>query len=145
MTKSFFNLILNGGLNLSQIFNERVPFSTVFLNQCNGEFIQAEGVDHVVFNITPDGNGGFHLKSHSNFHAKGTGVDTGARYVVNGVSNITQNVKPPFPSTSTTTSRLKVITNRQDVPDFFTDFIVHITINANGEVTAMKIEFDFDC
>ncbi|PLS02473.1 hypothetical protein [Neobacillus cucumis] len=130
---------------MSQILNEKIPFTTVFLNLCNGEFIQAEGVSHVVLNMTPDGNGGFHLVSHDNFHATGTGDVTGSRYVVNGISKNTQNVKAPFPSTTTTISRLKVIAQKQGVPDFFTDFIVHITVNANGEVTAIKIEFDFDC
>lgn len=146
---------MTGGpeLSVQQEWNDLA--GNVFWNACTGEYVGfAEGsIQHVVSSVKDDGDGGFHVRLHRNgrnYNGPGlmwTGsefVPTGTQYRGNSVFNGTLNVRPPFPAEQTITSNVRVIQLGSGTNMMF-HLVVHITVNANGEVTADVIDGWFVC
>jgi hypothetical protein len=126
----------------SDTFNLRFPVAFGAINHCTGEEAFIEGTAHSVFHFTEDANGGFHVKSL--FHVQGQGVSpSGAKYVIHDSSNSHFNVRAESADNLTHTGTFKVIRQGSATPedDFKVKLLFHVTINANGEVTA-EVEAD---
>lgn len=128
---------------------------TVFWNSCTGEWVGfgAGSVRHEVTQTKDDGAGGYHIRFIRNGqHYDGPGlewtgsgfVETGTRYVGNGVTTYSINAKPPFPGEYTYTSNIRVMQKGSGTNMLF-HVVDHITVNANGEVTADVLDSWFEC
>ncbi|MDR7079536.1 hypothetical protein J2Y03_004594 [Neobacillus niacini] len=120
----------------------KLPFLILAINECNGESITIDGTINILFkqNTTPSGN--FHVTVHSNIHGQGTG-DQGNLYVVNETSNdhFTTN-NQQFENTFNLSIR---VISKGTAPNFLLHAQIHLTVNANGDVTATISVFDTEC
>ena len=119
--------------------NVRVPFETVVFVPCAaggaGEEVFLSGSIHLMFLTTIDARGGFHSKFH--FQPQGVsgyGLTTGARYQGTGVTQGHFNGKVGVQDTFVNNFR---IIGQGPGNNFMIHQNVHVTINANGEVTAL--------
>ncbi len=132
----------------AETFNARVPDSGVLDNPCTGEPIFYEGFVHVVLTAGVSAGGQAHFKGELNSHLSGVSP-SGAKYQIVTVSNDHEifDVEDFEPFNFTSTGTFNVIRQGEDSPedDVKGRFIFHLTINANGEVTAVQSEFEADC
>lgn len=144
---------LEGAAVVQNIF---FPAGGTFYNVCTDEFVGfAEGSGfHVVFRVTENANG-FHLGFHQNgvnLHGPGfendggtPGDPTGTRYHGMLSINETWNASPPFPETYTFLFRT-VVNATGNLPNRVQYQKFHVTVNAQGEVTALLDEpFKTEC
>ncbi|HEY2934376.1 MAG TPA: hypothetical protein VGK99_21770 [Acidobacteriota bacterium] len=124
------------------VINETIPIRFDAFG-CNGETVAVEGSIHLQFRITEDQAGGLHIASHTNINGSGTGLVTGTSYRFNEADNDELNVRA-LPVESTFTRHVNVIGAGQ-VPNFQIHLTQHITINANGELTADVINESTPC
>jgi len=108
-----------------------------------GELVELTGTLHDLFHITADGNGGFHVKQHDNpQELAGPGLTTGAKYQGNGVTQQEFNAKAG--ETQTFINNFRII-GQGPGNNFQLHENFHITINANGDLTASVDNFSADC
>ncbi len=154
--RSLVLLLLVLGLALTQAtpagaatyINERVPESGVLVNPCTGEPIVYEGFVHVVGTAGVSANGQAHFIGHITSHLRGVSP-SGTKYEIVSVSS-DHEVFDSFdfePQNFTSTGTSNIIRLGEDSPedDVKGHFIFHLTINANGQVTAVQAEPRFDC
>ena len=123
------------GLNID------IPVSGAVFNPCNGETVTFDGVDHFTIQLTLDGAGGFHAKTHDNIHVTATG-SLGNSYEGNQEDNNEFNGKVGFEQTfGVTFSEI----SKGSAPNFEQHFLQHITVNANGTVTVFFTNFTSNC
>jgi hypothetical protein len=126
----------------------RVPISGVVPNPC-GQPVTVSGTIHVVGHTTEDQAGGVHFASHINAQ-RVQGVDaSGNRYVVHNVINdrYSLNAAKGAATTDTFTRAAHIIRRGEDAEDddFLLHMTLHVTINADGEVTAEVVETRIEC
>ena len=117
-----------------------IPFD---VTQGCAEPIQISGELHSVFHITVDGNGSFHLVAEGNWQGvTGIGLLTGTQYQGTDVSRFNVNGTLGFETTSVVSSRM---IGRGSTDNLLLQGTFHITVNANGEVTAFVDNFFARC
>jgi hypothetical protein len=132
------------GLLPDPTVNTVVPISGTTTNPCNGEDVTFTGTLHMVFHFHVDNSGGMHLDSLENTsNVKGVGMVTIVKYVISQTDNMTLNLDPA--SETTTALHENEISQTRVVPDFKLHFIFHITLNANGTVTAVVFKPSATC
>ena len=139
----------------AQTTTTTVPFSTEQFNECLGETISIQGTVHEVFQFTFDPlSGKFH--THRLIDSKGTGVVTagdpariGAQYTYSQSQDDEINgLTFPFEITDIFDQKMIAAGN---VPspvggdDSYIRFQVHVTLNANGVLTAEVINPTLQC
>ncbi len=130
-------------VNAEVLQNEKAPFEWYMYSPCTGEEFVIAGVDHFVYAVTEDGAGGYHVKIHEN--VKGTGeAASGQTYKFNGVANQEYNLGPGDVVTYSMKEHLKANGNAAD-DDLWIKYTVHITVNANGEVTSERDNYEMEC
>jgi hypothetical protein len=145
-------LALAAGMALAQAttdtFNGRSPLAFDLINPCTGELVLFEGTSHFVFHRTEDAGGGFHFKGHNNNQAKGVS-DSGAKYVFHDVGNFQENFRVFSESADNFTlmGTEQVIRQGSETAedDFQLKLLVHVTINANGEITSEVEQIESEC
>jgi hypothetical protein len=130
----------------AMVQNTRVPFVLNLTNPCNGERVPLVGELHLRTAMTVDQGGGSHVSGGLNGHFTGVGQTTGVRYVSTWAQPVTNNVHP----VGTAATDLTIVTNRQVVaqgaaPNFYLKQRIHVTRNANGELTVTRFEFTVAC
>ena len=122
-----------------------IPFTNSgTINPCVPEAVSLTGNINFRSHLTFDQAGGVHLRVHENTQGlSGTGLTTGAKYQVNSAEDQETNFKA-IPAESTFTMHSNVIA-QGTVPNFVFHLTTHVTINANGEVTAMVLNQSSDC
>jgi hypothetical protein len=129
-------------------FNERVPIAFVVPNPCTGELITVEGTQHFVFNSTVTENGMFHFQGHSNIQLQGVS-ESGAKYVLHQTQNSHSNfdVFSDSADNFTSTTTLQFIRQGSETAedDFQQKVLVHVTINANGDLTSEVSTLEIEC
>ena len=122
-----------------------IPFTNSgTVNPCNGEVVSLSGTVNLRSHVTIDQNGGIHFNIHENTQGlSGTGLTTGAKYQVNSAEDQETNFKS-LPAESTFTMHSNVIA-QGSVPNFVFHLTTHVTVNANGEVTALVLNQSSDC
>jgi hypothetical protein len=123
--------------------NERDPLAQVLSNPCNGDVVAIEGVMHVVFGVHVDQSGGSHVQAHIIEHGAGTGLTAGDRYSFSADTNLVSNT--PDPSSETTQVVNVRLVGQGAVPNFRALQVLHFTVNANGQVTAVVDKFTSVC
>jgi hypothetical protein len=112
-------------------------------NGGNGEEVHLTGYLHVTFRQTFDNAGGVHVKMHANPQGiSGVGLTTGDQFRGTGVSQDQFNLKVGEQSTSINNFNIigKGPGNNALVHSTF-----HITVNANGTVTAFVDNSHSEC
>lgn len=70
----------SGSAKAEVIFNETLPFSGFFFNDCTGEFVLLEGEMHMVSSFVLQEDLSFRLMQSVNVYAWGIGFNSGAEY-----------------------------------------------------------------
>jgi hypothetical protein len=108
-----------------------------------GELVTLSGNLHALFHVTEDGKGGLHVKSHVQPQGlTGLGGTTGAKYQATGVTQDQQNVK--VGQTYTYVNNFRII-GQGPGNNFLVHQNVHVTVNANGQITAEVDIFRAEC
>ena len=125
--------------------NEEVPVSSSVVNTCNGDVVAFQGTLHVTNTLTTDSGGGFHMKTHSNFQdVSGVGAPSGVNYRIGTTNNETTNDNDTPQFEMTVIQTVKVI-SQGSTPNLFLQFVLHVTVNANGQTTSTVNEIRSEC
>jgi hypothetical protein len=129
--------------------NLQVPVNILVFVPCAnngaGETVLLTGDLHVLMHVTESSSGNFHVKVHFQpMGISGEGAVTGDQYHGTGVTQEEFNVNGPLPSTDTFINNFRII-GQGPGNNFLVHQTFHITINANGEVTAFVDNFKSEC
>jgi hypothetical protein len=118
----------------AQIQNESVV-GDVLVNPCNGETVTiTSGTFQIVDHVTATSSGAFHVIAEGNAHGvRGIGT-SGASYQAPGGFWVEMNAAPGA-QVSTEVGVLNLI-GQGTAPDFRSSGVFHVTVDANGNVTA---------
>ena len=127
--------------------NDSVPFNLTLSIPCAnngaGEDVILTGYLHALISVTANKAGGFHVKTHFQPQGvKGIGLITGDSYNATGVTQDEFNVAAGYEETFVNNFR---IIGQKSGNNFLVHEVIHITINANGVVTASIDNFSADC
>jgi hypothetical protein len=116
------------------LVNTDIPVAPFIANPCNGETIALSGVGHLIIAETVASSGNFLLRLHINGQdISGVGLTTGAKYSLSSTVNQEMTVAAGSEETILETER---VIGQGQVPNFDLKFLLHITVNANGDITA---------
>jgi hypothetical protein len=94
-------------------------------------------------NLTFSSNGNIHAKIHENLQdVSGVGETTGAKYQI--TQTIDEEMNLVAAQEATLTVDVRVI-GQGSVPNFLEHVTEHITVNANGDVTATVANLTAEC
>jgi hypothetical protein len=118
----------------AQIQNESVV-GDVLVNPCNGETVTVTaGTFQIVDHVTATSSGAFHVIAQGNAHGvQGVGT-SGASYQAPGGFWVEMNATPGA-HVDTEVSVFNLI-GQGSTPDFRSSGVLHVTVDANGNVTA---------
>jgi len=127
--------------------NVGIPYAVTVLVPCAnggaGELVDLSGTLHVLILVTVDSDSGFHAKSHFQPQGvSGIGQTTGAKYQATGVTQSQFNGK--VGSEFTFVNNFRII-GQGPGNNFLVHQNVHVTVNANGEVTANVDNSSVEC
>jgi hypothetical protein len=107
------------------------------------ESIAFAGALHVLSTVTEDAAGGVHLVLQTQpMGIKGVGQTTGDLYQSTGVTRA--NLNASYAAELTLINNFRIVGQGRD-NNFLVHETLHITVNANGMVTAAGDHFDIDC
>lgn len=146
-TLALFALTLPTPTRAANVVNVSFPVDIfVFIPCANGgagEVVHLSGNLHEVINMTFDNAGGVHVKDHFQPQGiSGVGLTTGDKYQATGVTQDEFNAKVGFEHTFINNFR---IIGQGPGNNLLVHETAHITINANGDVTANFDHFSVDC
>lgn len=110
---------------------EPLPASTV--NPCNGEAVFMQGARTLTL-AHDNQNGAVHLVGKLMTFGTGVGSPNGNKYAVNESAQFDIVIQGAFVATEETNEH---VTSQGNDPNFMLHSVVHITVNANGETTAV--------
>lgn len=142
-----FGLVLPMPTRAENVVNVSIPTTIIVFVPCAnggaGETVTLTGDLHVLMNITFDNAGGVHVKEHFQPQGiSGVGDITGAKYQATGVTQDEFNAK--FGYEETFVNNFRIIGQGRG-NNFLVHEVFHVTINANGDVTAFFDHFSADC
>ena len=129
--------------------NQQIPFALVAFVPCAnngaGELVLVSGTLHVLQHLTITEDGNVHVKTHFQPQgASGVGLTTGDTYHATGVTQEEFNSNGPLPFTDTYINNFRIIGQGPD-NNLLVHQTIHITINANGELTADVVNTSVEC
>jgi len=123
---------------------EKVPFDAN-VTACNGDVIHISGTLLSIFTETTTPSGGFIVSSHFQPQViMGVDLTTGTRYVATGLTRDILVTSPSGGSTETYVNRFHIQAT-SGAESFIVSEVFHITVNANGDVTAFVDNFSSTC
>lgn len=129
----------------TQTFTIPIEDATMSGNCPDHELIEhVNGELKIVAHTTFDANGGFHSKVQVvQTNLKGVGVDSGDEYTISGVSgsSFTLISEDGGPVHDTQTGSVKITNGDTEKGKLNLQF----SVNANGEVTVDKVNFNIEC
>ncbi len=130
--------------------NQTIPFTTTAFNQCTDELVAVRGNLHTTSRLTVSGD-----RIHTGVTVHFTGVrgttPAGALYTMMDVENQQSNFSTDFAPSEFTAERTMNLTRLGedgafvDGDDLRVHVIAHMTVNANGVITADKFDARADC
>ena len=124
------------------IHEVRVPFSNSQFWACSNEVVDFDGWFNVTVRETISNSGNTTFRVHVISHVEGVGQTTGDEYVSNETTNLTLH-SGDVGSVITLQFRINRI-SKGSSPNSFGWITLHLTFNANGELTAIVDEAEFD-
>ncbi|MCR9015995.1 hypothetical protein [Aquiflexum gelatinilyticum] len=107
-----------------------------------GELVDLNGEYHMVTNAVTSKSGNTMYKSHINLKGIGVGQTSGAVYQVNEAINESINASK---GSNVTLTRSFLLVGQGKAPNFKGHITFHMTVNANGQLTAEVDNFSADC
>ena len=126
---------LNRPVLADVVTNTFVPVTIGVANGRTGELVILSGELHIVTTIQETGNG---VRISNHFQpvgVTGTGAVSGATYHGVGITLQQVFVEPPPPFDLTVVNNFYII-GEGGAANFYVHATIHLTVNANGEVTA---------
>jgi hypothetical protein len=111
-------------------------------DSCTGEVIDYSGTENLVSNVVANGSGGFHINVNLQQHVTGVGETSGTQYTLNGTFNTEFNVNG---AAELTITLHEVFVAHGSQPNEAAAALLHITVNANGDVTVLVDKLTDDC
>ena len=128
------------------VANTRFDINTVALSDCGSEDVLVTGTFHQVLTITADNAGGFHVNDHIDFTGlHGVGVVSGTQYVSHQTQTTNFNVSHDLIGFEVTQPLNFTLIGRGTAPDEVFSALLHITVNANGELTSFVDNIRVKC
>ena len=127
------------------ITNAKVPFATAVFIPCVPEFVVLTGELHILIAQEVDSDGGLHVKTHFQPQGiSGVGSVTGDKYQGTGVTQEHINIhsSPAFEDTFVNNFR---IIGQGPGNNLLVHTTFHVTVDANGVVTANVLNTSVDC
>ena len=126
--------------------NASVPFADTAVS-CDGETVNVSGKMHLLAHVTTDARSGRHIVLQINTASiKGVGESSGSEYVSSATNHDSINDPDTFGGQSEHTVTTKfLLVGKGRLPDMFVKTTMHITVNANGEVTAEVTNVTAEC
>ena len=126
---------------------EEIPVDETLFVPCAadgaGEEVHLTGKLHHLVHFIINSTGGVHFKFHSSDQGiTGTGLTTGDKYQRTGATNSEFNAK--VGEQSTVVDSFNII-GQGNGNNFLLHVTLHITVNANGTVTAEVFDFSVEC
>lgn len=125
--------------------NEIVPIAGTVLD-CAGNPVELVGEMHILTHTTISSSGQFNMVAHLNQQLEGTSAD-GTRHVMNQQLQdvFTGDASDGFPLTQTFEIHSNLNNNDPGVPQLHIRAILHVTFNANGEITGTQLVIKEEC
>jgi hypothetical protein len=121
------------------ITNEVFPLYTV--GGCD-ETVVVTGFYHAIFDIQSSSSGVLKLRYHVNAKGRGYGEQSGAKYEYSEITNETLVLGPG----EVYTSHLRIrVSGQGGASDFYLNAALHITVNANGALSAYFSDSGSEC
>ena len=123
----------------------RTPVDGFIVNPCTGEVVHLTGTVLTVIHETQDASGGGHRIVQSVSQGVQGVSETGTRYVApTGFNEATSDNGPNAQSNLTNVSRSHLV-SQSSSDNFWVLFVIHGTVNANGELTVSFEKPKADC
>jgi hypothetical protein len=133
--------VLVSAVSAASVINLDIPVNGTVFNPCNGENVTFTGVDHFTAHLTFGTSGSFHLGEHDNIHVTAVG-DQGNTYVGNQEDALIENGRIGIELTEPLSfSEI----SQGAAPNFEEHLLLHLTVNANGSLTAFVDHFTATC
>jgi len=124
--------------------NTSIPITLVVNIPCAGELVVLNGPLHILFSFTFDRAGGFHMVGHFQPQGiSGLGQTTGAKYQATGETEFQTNAKA-VPFETSFVNNFKII-GQGPSNNLLIHENLHLTVNADGTVTAVIDNTSFEC
>ena len=124
----------------------RAPFDVVLFNECTGEAVDINGELEIRIRTTIDATGGIHGAFHlTPRHVRGVGVESGIAYHAVGGLHDSFNAAADFAPLVFTTTQMFNLVSQGGSDNLQAKFGLHVTVNAQGEVTAEISNFSLAC
>ena len=125
--------------------NTTEPIAGTVLD-CAGNPVELVGEVHIMTHTTISSSGHFNMVAHLNQQLQGTSAD-GTRHVMNQQlqETITGDASDGFPLTQTFEIHSNLNNNDPGVPQLHIFALVHVTFNANGEITGSQLVIKEEC
>jgi hypothetical protein len=145
ITLVMFGLGLPTPTRAEVLTNTVVPITILVNIPCVPETVLLTGELHVLIAQEVDSNGGIHIKSHSQPQGiSGVGMLTGDKYQGTGVTQEHFNDHAGLPIEDTFVNNFRII-GQGPGNNFLVHTTLHITIDANGVLTADVVNASTDC
>jgi len=129
----------------ANVVNQKGTFAQTLYDDCTGEDVAVTGKFHLLVHQTVDGAGGYHVDVMSNFpDVRGVGLSSGLQYNGNQATHFGFNATAG--GTVNQTNPLTFHLNGHgSAPNLVLHALLHVTINAKGQVTAFVDHMTSDC
>ena len=116
-----------------------IPLHAIRSGDCTSEQVELSGRIHLVSQVQSDGT----VVGHFNYQGvSGVGLTSGTTYRSSSVDNF--RLAAPLPSDITSVSSFRLISSGTE-DNLLVRVLFHITVNANGEVTAEVEDVNIEC
>jgi hypothetical protein len=124
--------------------NTSIPITLFVDIPCAGELVVLNGPLHILSSVTFDSAGGFHMLGHFQPQGiSGLGQTTGAKYQATGETEFQTNAKA-VPFETSFVNNFKII-GQGPGNNLLIHENMHLTVNANGTVTAVIDNTSVEC
>ena len=122
------------------------PISGLAYNDCTAEDIFIEGVLTIDQFFHYDSSGGFHFSAHPSVVGTGVGVTSGNTYLYMDRLNESDNINlGNNDQVAFTFVENAPLISQGSLPNLMMRLNEHVTINANGDITVIRVDFTADC
>jgi len=131
--------ISSGSVSALGAASTEMPIHFIRSADCSGEDVEISGTIHMVNKTLADGSviGQFNYQD-----VTGVGLTSGITYRVSAVDQV--RLAAPFPSSISSVQSFHLISNGSS-SNLIVQVLYHVTVNANGEVTASIDSLSMQC
>jgi hypothetical protein len=128
------------------VTNVSIPFAQAVQIPCANEIVDLTGNLHILVETVTDANGGTHYKTHAQPQGvSGVGRISGDQYRATGVTQSEYHNSPLNPPGEMTFVNNFRIIGQGPGNNYLVHQLTHITLNADGTVTAQVSNVSIDC